>query len=227
MNDSTFSTRDITIILVNYCTPDLTLLCVDSFINFYPECSFLLIDNGSSDNSRRYIQQLANRSQNVKCIFNKKNIHHGPAMHLGIKSCNTRYVFTLDSDCVVFQGGFLEKMLTLMEALDLYALGHMERKQRFGFEVPPNAKSFIPYIHPHSMLLDKEKYLKLPPFFHHGSPCIRNMKAAQQGNFLVSHFNVGEYIYHMGRGTCSRYGYGLNFTTLLQKFLSNYLFRLL
>ena len=219
----TFLIHDITTIVVNYRTLDLTRLSVESFLKFYPGGRMLLIDNGSYDDSTLYLQEITERLPNVQSICNAANIHHGPALHQGILACKSRFVFTMDSDCLVHRGGFLEAMLALLEEFDLYAIGRMERKQRFGFDVPPDAKSFIPYIHPSAMLLDKQKYFLLPPFFQHGSPCIRNMQAVQQADFTIRHFDVGAYIDHSGRGTCARYGYDLGLLNFFQSYMTYHL----
>ena len=70
------------------------------------------------------------------------------------------------------------------------------------------------------MLLEREKYAGLPPFVHHGAPCLRNMREAIKAGFTVSDFPVMDYISHDWRGTAGRYGYGLGATTYLRSLLS-------
>ena len=209
----------VTALVVNYRTPDYTRACVDSFLRTYPQVRMLLVDNGSQDESTSTIVQIAAQHKNVECLLNEENLNHGPAMHQGLQAIETPYAFTLDSDTEVLKAGFLELMLRRFENPDLYAIGSLSHKNRYGFNVQHKAKKFVRYINPHAMLLEREKYFNLPPFFHHGAPCIHNMQAVERTGWMVEDFPVHEYIYHLGRGTCSRYGYGLSPKTFIQGIL--------
>ena len=211
---------DVTAVTVNYRTRDLTERCVSSFLAYYPQVRFILIDNGSQDDSTVYIREVAARHANVSAIFNQANLFHGPALDQGMRASETRFVFTLDSDCEIKGGGFLELMLGLFQDPSLYAVGRLVLVDRFGFSSPPGSKGGIQYIHPSAMLLDRRKYATLPPFEHHGAPCLQNMRAATKAGYTVRDFPVMEYIGHDWRGTAGRYGYGLGATTYLQSLLS-------
>jgi glycosyltransferase involved in cell wall biosynthesis len=201
-------------------TRDLTQACVESFLRHYPEVNLILIDNGSHDRSTVYLERLARDKESVTCIVNDDNFYHGPAMDQGIRQSVTRYVFTLDSDCEVVKGGFLEGMLELFTDPYVYAVGRLVYMDRYGFEGEQGRSKRIRYIHPYAMLLDKKKYLSLDGFIHHGSPCNRNMRHAQQSGFGVCDFPIDRLIVHHGRGTCSRYGYGLGPLIMLDRLLS-------
>jgi len=134
----------------------------------------------------------------------------------------TPYVFTLDSDCVVQRPGFLEAMHAQATAGDVYALGSLRWMDPFGYDLQAGARYYTRYVHPYAMLIDRIKYLGLPPFVHHGSPCLRNMRAAQRRRYNLVDFPVADYIEHRGRGTCSRYGYGLGITTTIGYYLSRW-----
>jgi hypothetical protein len=102
-------------------------------------------------------------------------------------------------------------------------VGRVTVANRFGFEVGLGMRPYVRYGNPHSLLLDRSKYLRLKPFVHHGAPCLANMKAAERAGWDVEDFPVQHYFRHAGRGTCSRFGYGLSALTLVQYFLSAYL----
>jgi glycosyltransferase involved in cell wall biosynthesis len=214
----------ITVLIINYKTENLTRVCVDSLLAIYPTTNLLLIDNGSKDDSTRYISELAAAHANIACILNSENLYHGPAMDQGIKCSRTPYVFTLDSDCYVHKAGFLELMLDQLLAADFYAVGRLQHKNLLGYDVVPESRWRIDHIDPHAMLLDKVKYLQLPPFCHHGAPCLRNMGAALKLGLAVGHCDVSQYIFHIGQGTCSRYGYGLGWSTSLAYWVNRLLF---
>jgi len=211
---------DVTAVTVNYRTADLTKRCVSSFLTQYPQVKFILIDNGSHDDSTSYIREVAALHPNVSAIFNQANLFHGPALDQGTRVSKTRFVFTLDSDCEVKSGGFLELMIGLFQDPSLYATGMLLLVDRFGFSLPPASKGGIQYVHPSAMLLERGKYAGLPPFVHHGAPCLRNMREAIKAGFTVSDFPVMDYISHDWRGTAGRYGYGLGATTYLRSLLS-------
>jgi GT2 family glycosyltransferase len=193
---------------------------VESFLQYYPEVNLILIDNGSQDSSTAYLERMARDKERVSCIVNDDNLYHGPAMDQGIGQSVTRYVFTLDSDCKVVKGGFLEEMLELFAEPLVYAVGRLVYMDRYGFEGEQSRSKRIRYIHPYAALLDKEKYLSLYSFIHHGSPCIRNMQHAQESGLVVCDFPIDRFIVHHGQGTCSRYGYGLGPSVLLDRLLS-------
>jgi glycosyltransferase involved in cell wall biosynthesis len=214
---------NITALVVNYRTIDLIERCATSLLQHYPKVRLLLIDNGSQDDSTDYIRDMRKKHSNVQGLLLPQNIYHGPAMDLGIRTISTRYAFTLDSDCEVLDGGFLEQMLPLFRDPILYAAGSLSFKNRYGFSIRSEMKYYVRYINPHAMLVDIKKYRQLKPFFHHGAPCIKNMKDAERSGFVVQDFPIQDFIRHEGRGTCSRYGYNLGPMTLVQYFLTDYL----
>ena len=59
------------------------------------------------------------------------------------------------------------------------------------------------------MLVKRTLYHRLPPFVHHGLPVLQNFRAAAEEGLRVCDFPVQDYVLHHGRGTVSRYGYGL------------------
>jgi glycosyltransferase involved in cell wall biosynthesis len=181
----------------------------------------VLIENGSHDSSTRLVHDLASRHSNVSAVINERNRYHGPAMHQGITIAQTKYVFTLDSDCEVVCGGFLEEMLQLFVDELVYAVGELRYKNRFGYtygyaqspgldaDARPNQRRRIPYVHPYAMLLDRAKYQRLDPFIHHGAPCIKNMRGAKKAGYRVLHYPVGSFVIHHAEGTSAQHGYGL------------------
>jgi hypothetical protein len=59
------------------------------------------------------------------------------------------------------------------------------------------------------MMLRRKLYHEFPAFEHRGMPTLRNFAAAQRQGYVLKSFPVEKYIAHFGRGTASRYGYGL------------------
>lgn len=199
----------VTSVIINYQTPELTLEAVSSLKNIYPDLKLILIDNGSNDDSVEQLQKLSNHFDYIKFITNKKNLHHGPAMHQAILLSDTDYLLFIDSDCKVLKGGFIEEMLNMLEHDDSnYAIGEIIYLNKRGFLTDDRASGY-PYIRPICMMLKRAHYLDLKPFQKHGAPCLENMQNALENGLKLINFNLNQYIFHLGRGTASKYGYNL------------------
>ncbi len=199
----------VTAVIINFQTPELTEYAVRSLKNFYPDLKLILIDNGSRDNSSDKLKTLVNQFNYIDFISNRKNIHHGPAMHQAILHSDTDYILFLDSDCRVLKGGFIEEMLSILKEKDSnYAIGEIIYMNKRGFPIK-NKTSGFPYIRPVCMMLKRKHYLMLKPFQKHGAPCLDNMKNALENGLLLKNFDINSFIYHLGRGTASKYGYNL------------------
>ena len=206
-------------VVVNFQTPDLTRRAIESLRQFYPRLPLLLIDNGSKDNSREVLQELQTTPATT-LLFNKRNLFHGPAMHQAMAQASSTHVFFLDSDCIMFRGGALERMLEIADQDDLcYAVGKRVTMNKRGFDVPEQSGA-IPYIRPICMLVKREIYGVLPPFRHHGTPCLDNMRDAVSRGYHLLDFPVLDYVTHEGRGTAGLYGYGLGLSGKLNHLLN-------
>jgi glycosyltransferase involved in cell wall biosynthesis len=207
--------RAVTALVVNYRTLEFTQRCVETLLAQYPSLPLMVIDNGSEDRSTAFLRDLESERDNVRVQFNERNIHHGPALDQGMRLATTPFVFTLDSDCEVLDSGFIEEMLRQFNDPQVYAVGELRYKNRFGYtyaywyEDGKDRASWIPYVHPYAMLVDRRKYFSLPPFIHHGAPCIRNMGSARSAGYSVSHFPVYDFVRHHRGGTSATHGFGI------------------
>ena len=202
--------HQVTVVSVNYCTPDLITRAVQSFREHYPQTPLLLIDNGSGDDSVDHLMALqAAHPDHTDLVLNTENRHHGPAMDQALRTVDTPLVLFLDSDIVVRRHGFVEAMRrALTDVPHSYATGKIIWMNRRGFDVDESAGG-TPYIRPICMMVRRPLYLSLPPFRRHGAPCLENMKAAHQQKLRLVPFPIEDYIEHDGRGTASRHGYHL------------------
>ncbi|MDR0306466.1 MAG: glycosyltransferase [Chitinispirillales bacterium] len=109
-------TNDITVLIINYQTPDLLSVAVNSFVSFYPNAEIIIFDNGSKDGSIDLIKEISEKRPNIRPYFSGKNIFHGPAMDFALRRpVKTKYCFILDSDTQTVKGGFLEEMRDILE----------------------------------------------------------------------------------------------------------------
>ena len=105
---------DISVIIVNYNTKDLTLECIKSIVYARPKLKYeiILIDNGSSDNSlvdiRRF--KILNFDLKLRIIENDENLGFSKANNQGIKAAVGKYILLLNSDTKV-KSGALEKLV--------------------------------------------------------------------------------------------------------------------
>ena len=199
---------DVTTVIINYQTPDYLEKSVVSFKKFYSNIPLLIIDNGSKDESIKVIDKLENKFEHIRSQRLNKNIFHGPAMDLAARELvDSKYIFFLDSDTETLKGGFLENMLNFfMKENTLYGVGELNFVNKRGFN---NGKKDITILQTPFMNLDREKYLVLKPFIHHGQPTILNFQEAKEKGFTLEQFPISDFIYHKWRGTAERYGYGL------------------
>ena len=200
--------NDISVLIINYQTPDLLDKAVNSFLKFYPDIRIIVFDNGSKDNSSEIIKGFVEKHSNIQAHFSKKNIFHGPAMDFALRNLvKTKYCFILDSDTETLKGGFLEEMKNILEKSENnYAIGSEENVNKRGFL---DADGKIRIIISPFMLLKKSIYLKFSPFIHHGQPVMFNFNEAAKNGYAIFNYPIEEYINHLWQGTASRFGYKL------------------
>ncbi len=195
------------IVIVNFQTPDLLKISVESFRKYYPEARITIIDNGSKDNSVEAIKKMQeNFSNKTDLLILNKNIYHGPAMNYALNTLKEDYVFFIDSDTETKNGGFLEPMLKLLESSEkVYAVGRKITVNKRGFL----SESGRAILTPAYLMMKRKLYRTFPPFEHHGQPVMKNFICAQEEGYLLKTFPIENYISHKWRGTASRFGYGL------------------
>mgnify|MGYP001592966209 FL=1 len=126
-------------------------------------------------------------------------------MHEAMMAVDQDFVFFLDSDTETRQGGFLEKMIAEFASQKVYAVGRIDTVNKRGF----HSDEGTPIVLSPYMILRRKLYHEFPPFEHRGMPTLRNFAAAQRQGYLLRTFPVEKYVAHFGRGTVSRFGYGL------------------
>jgi len=91
---------DVSIIIVNYNTKDLTINCLRSIFRHTSGISYevIVVDNSSIDGSQKSIKKLFPQ---VILIENKENMGFGKANNLAAKRANGKYLFFLNSDTIL------------------------------------------------------------------------------------------------------------------------------
>ncbi|MBD3224532.1 MAG: glycosyltransferase [Caldithrix sp.] len=97
----------ITVVIPHYNGKDILNDCLSSlYKNTFPFFETLLIDNGSTDGSQKFIDQ---QYPQVKCIQNKINLGYAGACNQGIQLAKTPFILLLNNDTVM-PANFLEQM---------------------------------------------------------------------------------------------------------------------
>lgn len=110
--------KDLSVIIVTFNSEKYIKKCVDSILsaaknNF--RIHIVLVDNGSTDNTRRIISNLKKRHDNVLSIENNRNVGFAKAVNIGIKfSPNSFYFLLLNPDTILKK----QSILNLVHCLE-------------------------------------------------------------------------------------------------------------
>lgn len=104
---------DVSILIVNYNTCELTVDCLRSVYASETEYTYeiMVIDNNSTDESVETIRELFPQ---VKLIENTENTGFAKANNQGMEAAQGRYVLLLNSDTVI-QQDTLQTMVAFMD----------------------------------------------------------------------------------------------------------------
>jgi hypothetical protein len=93
---------DLSIIIINYNTKELTLSCIESIYKSKPKVDLevIVVDNGSNDGSVEALEKL----KRIRLIRNKKNLGFSRANNQAIKKARGKYILLLNSDTIVKEG---------------------------------------------------------------------------------------------------------------------------
>jgi len=200
---------DVTAVIVNLNTVELTKIAVESLVRAYPDIALILIDNGSVDGTTQYLQEHCSDREKSRALFLHHNIGHGPALHLATNMIGTPYFFTMDSDCEVRAPGFLESMIQYFDDGSVYAVGDLLYVRSEDAEDPSREfrswPTYVPYISPHAGLYRMSFYRTTYPFMHHGAPLLWNMIGARSRGWMCISFPIQEYVAHLRAGTRKLY----------------------
>ena len=105
-----------TVIIPNYnglrfmenCMTALRAQSYDSFV-------VLIVDNGSTDGSKEYLEKLSAEDDKVKCILLDSNTGFSGAVNVGIAASDTEYVVLLNNDTEADKD-YLKEIAAVFEA---------------------------------------------------------------------------------------------------------------
>lgn len=154
----------LSIITINYKTPDLTIACIDSvYKNLKDMCDkneieHIIIDNNSADKSIEKITLKIKKLKykHVKLITNLENSGFGKGCNLAEKRAKGKYVLFLNSDTIVEDNKFLEMTKFLDENQKIAILG--TRIFSFNKIIQPSSFKFYTLFNFLLLLLGLERF---------------------------------------------------------------------
>lgn len=90
---------DVSIIIINYNTREMTSECIDSIIDYTSGVKYeiILVDNASNDGSKEFFYG----DKRVKYVYSEINRGFGAGNNIGVKHASGKYVFLLNSDTLL------------------------------------------------------------------------------------------------------------------------------
>lgn len=92
---------DVSIIIVNYNTKELTNNCISSVVKhtYNVKYEIIVVDNGSTDGSKDFFKSFTD----ITYIYSEQNLGFGKANNLGVRQANGKYLFILNSDTLLLE----------------------------------------------------------------------------------------------------------------------------
>lgn len=112
---------DVSIILVNYNTKELTRNCLKSIFEKTIDLNFevFVVDNNSQDDS---VEMIEREFPQVKLIRNEKNLGFGAANNIAIKQSNAKYILCLNTDTILIDNA-IKQFFDFMEKAENSSVG--------------------------------------------------------------------------------------------------------
>ncbi len=137
-----------TVVIVNWNTLRYLVHSVNAVVARSPSSTrILVVDNASADGSQDWVR----RHPRAELLALPANVHHGPAMDLGILRCRTRFVVALDVDAFPIRDGWLDSLLApLCDGAFVSGAGY-----------PPDADSHVqPYVHACCLAIETARFVR-------------------------------------------------------------------
>lgn len=93
---------NVSIIVVNFNTKNLTNDCIESIFEHTKSITFevIVVDNCSTDNSISFLRK---RQKNIKIVSSNRNLGFGLANNLGVSHATGEFIFLLNSDTLLIE----------------------------------------------------------------------------------------------------------------------------
>jgi len=104
------------IIIINWNGVRFLTTAISSLYRFRNKTPFeiIIVDNGSTDKSVKYIKRITHEKSNIIAIFNKDNKGFTVANNQGIEAATGKYVMLLNNDIEIRGSEWLDKMINFL-----------------------------------------------------------------------------------------------------------------
>jgi GT2 family glycosyltransferase len=135
------------IVILNYNGEKFIMKTLDSvFALDYPkdEYEIIVVDNASTDKSRKVIHQLTTGSRQLATVFLHKNLGFAGGNNMGIRRAKGEYVALLNNDCTVDNNWLKELAAVAEKDVKIFAvnskiyLGNTNKIQNAGIQIFPD-----------------------------------------------------------------------------------------
>jgi len=112
------------VVVVSYESLLFTRMCLETVLanTDEPPLELIVVDNGSGDGSREYLEGLAARDARVSLIANEENLGFPAACNMGLAAARGDHLVLLNSDTMV-PPGWLSRLLAHLHADDVGLVG--------------------------------------------------------------------------------------------------------
>lgn len=194
--------KDVTILICQRKTFEVTRLCIESILRFYPDINILVVDGDSQDESTLYLRYKALTEPNFR-VYERIGMRHshGESLDDAIRNhIRTTYFLTMDNDTIVSRGGFVEDFLQAFKNNPkAYGVGSMMlvSRKNYGCGTPEDEKDILRYPHPSCAMFHRETYLTLVPFNDGGAPLAHNIIDSEQRGLEVVAHPTDNFVQHL------------------------------
>lgn len=116
--------KDVSVLLVNYKTPEMTLECIKSILKNTKKIDYeiIVVDNGSADNSIDYLNEWLINYDNIIILDAKENLGFGKANNLAASYASGKYLFLLNNDTILIDNP-IKEFFDFMEKIENLQIG--------------------------------------------------------------------------------------------------------
>lgn len=111
---------ELTVIILNYKNPELTLKCVDLLMSALDKATIIseiiIVDNSSAESESFFEKHLSFGADNIVLIKNKKNLGFAKANNQGMKIARGKYILLLNNDVFIKDSNVISKGLNYLKS---------------------------------------------------------------------------------------------------------------
>lgn len=111
------NTGKLSIVILTYNNLELNRKCLESIYEntLYQDTEVIVVDNGSTDGTILYLQEMDRIKSNLKVIYNPENTGFAAGNNLGIQAAKGDYIVLLNNDTIVTKGWELSLLRHMVE----------------------------------------------------------------------------------------------------------------